>query len=207
MPDREPAETIVGILLAAGSSRRFGADKLLQAMADGRSLAETAGGNLLAACNRTLALVAPHSDRELIAQLRRAGLEIVEAAQAQDGMGATLAAGASASARAAGWVVALADMPAIRPASIAAVVRALRGGASIAAPWHRGRRGHPVGFSAQWFDSLAGLTGDSGARGVLDAHADHLTRVEVDDPGIVFDVDTAADLARLRRFDAPDSLG
>lgn len=198
---------IVGILLAAGRSRRFGADKLLQAACDGRSVAESAAIKLFAACDRTLAVVGPQSSEDLIERLREVGIEVVEAARAELGMGATLAAGVSTSPQAAGWVVALADMPAIRPASIAGVVEALRCGASIAAPVHRGRRGHPVGFAAQWFDDLIGLAGDSGARDVLDAHADRVHRIDVDDPGVLFDIDTAADLARLRHFDAPTPLG
>ena len=199
--------SIVGILLAAGRSQRFGADKLLHCMADGRCIAEVAATRLATACDRTLALVGPQSSPELQERLRSAGLELVQAARAQEGMGASLAAGVMGAPQAAGWVVALADMPAIDSSSIVRVVEALRGGASIAAPWHRGRRGHPVGFAAEWFAALASLTGDSGARDVLDTHPDQLTIVEVDDPGVLFDVDTAVDLARLRHFDAPTPLG
>lgn len=197
---------IVGILLAAGRSRRFGADKLLHAAPYGRCIAEVAAGKLLAACDRALAVVGPHSSDQLRDRLRRTGLELVEAADAELGMGATLAAGVKAVPRAAGWVVALADMPAIQSTSVAGVAQALRGGAVLAAPFHCGRRGHPVGFSARWFEPLVSLTGDSGARGLLDTFPDQLTCVEVDDPGVLFDVDTAADLPHLRRFDAPTPL-
>ena len=206
-PDPARAGRIVGVLLAAGSSLRFGSDKLLQPASGGRSIAEAAAGKLLAACDHALAVVGPRSSEQLVERLRLAGLEVLMAQRAQDGMGATLAAGVNAASQASGWVVALADMPAIRPASVAAVVQALRRGASIAAPSYRGRRGHPVGFAAQWLAALTRLAGDSGARKLLDAHADQVACVEVDDPGILFDVDTDADLALLRRFDAPTSLG
>jgi molybdenum cofactor cytidylyltransferase len=63
---------------------------------------------------------------------------------------------------------------------------------------HRGRRGHPVGFAASCRDELLGLTGDAGARGVLQRHAAEVVAVEVDDPGILQDVDTAQDLEALR---------
>jgi molybdenum cofactor cytidylyltransferase len=64
----------------------------------------------------------------------------------------------------------------------------------VAAPFHDGRRGHPVGFGAACFDALATLDGDAGARDVVAAHGDALVRLEVDDPGVLRDVDTAADL-------------
>ncbi len=121
------------------------------------------------------------------------------------GMGHTLAEGVRATADAAGWVVALGDMPALQASTVAAVVRALADGASIAAPWHKGRRGHPVGFAAHWRDALMRLHGDAGARELLHAHAHEITAVPVDDPGCLQDLDTPADWPRLEALlnDAP----
>lgn len=67
----------------------------------------------------------------------------------------------------------------------------------MAAPCHQSGRGHPVGFASRWRDALSALTGDAGARSLLQAHADPLARIEVVDPGCLFDVDTPADLERL----------
>ncbi|GAB7539203.1 hypothetical protein BGC_54270 [Burkholderia sp. 3C] len=67
------------------------------------------------------------------------------------------------------------------------------GRATIAAPWFDGQRGHPVGFAAVHRDALAALDGDAGARALLVAH--EVARVEVDDPGVLRDVDTRDDLA------------
>ncbi|WP_205189845.1 NTP transferase domain-containing protein, partial [Burkholderia sp. LMG 13014] len=83
--------------------------------------------------------------------------------------------------------------PWIAASTYETVTRALDAdGASIVAPAHRGVRGHPVGFSAHHFDALAALDGDTGARALFASAPVKL--LDVDDPGIVRDVDTPADL-------------
>jgi molybdenum cofactor cytidylyltransferase len=111
-------------------------------------------------------------------------------------MGASLACGAAAAHDADGWVVALADMPWISPTSIAAVADAIRDGAEIAATQTDGKRGHPVGFSRKYGPLLASLTGDEGARNIVAARQWALQLVDVDDPGVLRDVDLPTDLAR-----------
>lgn len=103
-----------------------------------------------------------------------------------------------------GWLVALADMPFIAPASHHAVATNLRAGASLAASEFAGRRGHPVGFAGKWRDQLAQLGGDQGGKSILDAHAQGLVLCRVDDPGVLCDIDRPEDLdthhPRLGRF-------
>ena len=110
-------------------------------------------------------------------------------------MGASLACGVQATANAKGWLVALADMPWITPATIARVAAAVADGALLAAPFHAGERGHPVGFGAACYAQLAALTGDEGAKSVIAAHRDRVARIDVDDRGVLRDVDAPADLA------------
>jgi len=95
-----------------------------------------------------------------------------------------------------GWIVALGDMPFIASATFAAVARALREGALIAAPVHRtsDARGHPVGFSRSLYDELAGLDGDEGARSVVAHHRGDVSLIVVDDAGVTRDIDTPRDL-------------
>jgi molybdenum cofactor cytidylyltransferase len=112
-------------------------------------------------------------------------------------MGASLAHAVGSCAQADGWVVALGDMPNIDPRTIALIADKLRDGALIAAPCYRGARGHPVGFSALLRDELSALSGDAGARDVLRAHKDQVVLIECDDPGVLADIDTPADLARI----------
>lgn len=151
---------------------------------------------LTMAADRSIALIRP--DRpELRAALEKLDIDIIEALNAGAGMGATLAEGVRASADAVGWVVALADMPRVSPDTLRRVTGALRLGASIAAPIHGRRRGHPVGFGEQWFAELAALDGDAGARRLIEAHRRSVTCIDVDDPGCLFDVDTPGDAKRL----------
>lgn len=184
---------IVGILLAAGASRRFGSRKLLHPLPDGVPLGVRSAQTLRSTTDTTIAVVSPH-DQELPHLLRQQGVEICVCERSDDGMGASLACGVRASAAADGWVVALADMPFLQPATIAALVQALRDGAPIAAPAHAGRRGHPVGFGRQYGAALQALGGDEGARGILARERANIVLVPVDDAGVHRDVDTRADL-------------
>lgn len=190
---------IVGILLAAGRGLRFGGDKLLAPIAFGPGTARECVGalacrNLLAAVHHVVAVVRP-DDRALAAALGAEGARIVRCANADDGMGASLACGINAAKDAEGWIVALADMPWVAPSTIRRVAAALADGAMVAAPFHGGARGHPVGFSTACYAALAALTGDEGAKSVVAAHRDSLSRVDVDDPGTLRDVDAPADLS------------
>lgn len=149
--------------------------------------------HLVAALPNTLAIVRP-DDVRLAERFEALGLRVVENSQAEQGMGRSLAMGVGASADAKGWVVALADMPWIKPETIGAVAQALSQGARLAAPVYQGRRGHPVGFGRQWGDRLQALQGDHGARHLLQAYPDELVLLSTDDPGILLDIDHQDDL-------------
>ena len=189
--------SIVGLLLAAGHGRRFGGDKLLQPLADGTPVAVAAARALKAACADSIAVLRPEQDA-LAALLEAEGLRVVRCAAARSGMGYSLAAGVAASRDARGWLVALADMPCISVATLQAVAELIGGGAALAAPSYAGRRGHPVGFAARWRDALLALEGDEGARAILQQSRFLLHVLETDDPGVLQDVDSPADLAALR---------
>ena len=204
---------VMGILLAAGRGERFGGDKLLtmirtgatsraDAQADGHSpgparefIGVMACRNLLLALPRVVAVVRP-DDAALAMALGAAGARIVRCADAADGMGASLACGVGATRDATGWIVALGDMPWIETSTIARVAGALADGAAVAAPFHRGQRGHPVGFGAPCLAALTVLTGDGGAKSVVVAHRDSLARIDVDDAGTLADVDRWTDLEK-----------
>ncbi len=192
------AANIRGILLAAGYSKRFGSNKLLQALPAGSPQAGTpialaSARHFLDALPDSVAVVRPRAQR-LAGILRDAGCNTVLCKNAGEGMGTSLAAGVRATSDADGWIVALADMPFIRPETIRIVAKALRDGAAIAAPSFRGERGHPVGFARRFLEELSSLRGDDGARELLKQHPESLTLHEVDDPGVVRDIDKPSDL-------------
>jgi molybdenum cofactor cytidylyltransferase len=192
-PNPSSAAPIVGVLLAAGASTRFKANKLLHVLPGGKPIAVVAAGNLRAALDRVVAVVRPGLP-ELERALTGAGVEVTVCPDAAAGMGHSLAHAVSMTWGAGGWIVALADMPFIAPGSIRSVAAALRDGADLAAPGYRGARGHPVGFAAAYRDELAGLTGDAGARAILKRDHDRIRVVEVNDPGVLRDIDTPEDL-------------
>jgi len=185
----------VGILLAAGSAQRFGAPKLLYALQDGVPVAVAAASALLQVLPNTIAVVRP-GDHALIALFSQIGLQVVENPLADAGMGTSLAAGVTATTGATGWIVALADMPWVQPATITALVDRLQVGASMVAPVYAGQRGHPVGFSSRWLQPLQGMSGDKGARELLVKYPDKLELLATEDVGVLQDIDHPQDLSR-----------
>lgn len=195
MPAEAISDRFVGILLAAGRGARFDRsgeqDKLMQPLGNGDTVAVTAARNLLAVLPSVQAVVRPAADA-LAAQLRALGCAVTECPSAEAGMGASLVFGLMQTRNAAGWLIALADMPYVQPATIAALIRAVADGADIAVPTCGGRRGNPVAFSRLHLPQLLELGGDQGARSLLKALA--VVEVAVDDPGIHRDIDTPEDL-------------
>jgi molybdenum cofactor cytidylyltransferase len=191
------SSSIVGVLLAAGRAARFGSAKLLSLFPGGDIVGACIGAasarHLLAVIPRVIAIVRP-DDGPLAAALGASGARIVRCANADQGMGASIACAVHATPDATGWVIALADMPWVQPATIARVAAAVGGGAGVVAPFHDGQRGHPVGFGSSCYEALAALAGDEGAKAIVVAHRDRLVRIDVDDAGILRDVDTPADL-------------
>lgn len=202
MTDRSGDPEIVGLLLAAGVGSRFDATgrraKLLEPAPPGTHagvpVAAAAARTLKAALPRVVAVVRPAGDdaqRRLHALLAAEGCELAVHPRADDGMGTSIARGVAAAPDAAGWLVALADMPAVDHPTIDAVRAAIEAGAVTAAPFVGEQRGHPVGFAAALRDALLALQGDRGARLLLAEHPPQ--RVVVDDPGCLLDLDTPAD--------------
>jgi molybdenum cofactor cytidylyltransferase len=183
---------MVGLLLAAGSATRFGSDKLSHALPHGVPIAVQAARHLKAELAEVIVVI---RDAKLRARFELEGCRAVLCDNAAEGMGASLACGARAAGRREGYIVALADMPFVRPSTIRAVRESLERGAALTAPYWRAHRGHPVGFAAEFYDELAALRGDEGARRLLAAHEARLVKIPVGDPGVVRDIDTPDDLS------------
>jgi molybdenum cofactor cytidylyltransferase len=185
------------VVPAAGKGSRFGGavHKLGQAFDGSTVLATTVRHAIetqLSVVVVTTAALAP-----LLSQVLAAGdVLVLSDADAARGMGATIAAGVAERSGASGWVVLPGDMPLVRPSTILAVASALEQHPVIYAQ-HKGRRGHPVAFAGELYSELIQLQGDDGARRVLARYPAH--GQEVDDAGVLMDVDTPADLAALNK--------
>jgi len=190
------------ILLAAGVSSRMGGPNKLLLPYDGRPVVVASLDALRVF--RWLELIAvTGSQRHLMVEtLRYAGARLCHNDRFRDGMGVSLASGvAAASPRAAGFLIALADMPALRSETVGLLRKTFSrtGDRAIVAPVHDGRRGHPVLFAGVYRGELAALEGDSGARQVIRRHGDCLVEVAVQDPGVLRDLDTPAAYRRMRK--------
>ncbi len=133
--------------------------------------------------------------------VRRSGLAWHLEDAGHEGMGDSIAAGVRATADAAGWLILPGDLPLVRPDSLCAVAAELAHHA-VVLPQYRGQRGHPVGFSVACRDALLALAGPRGAQAIVkvQAAANAVGRLELDDPGIVADIDTVQDLAHAQRM-------
>lgn len=188
---------IAGILLAAGKGSRFDStgekNKLTQSLANGDAVVAAAAKNLLAVTPNVLAVTRPGA-HAVASILQALGCEVTECPTAENGMAASLVHALSRVPDAAGWIVALGDMPHVQTTTIAALADAIGEGAGIAAPVHQGRRGNPVAFGRAHLPRLLQLTGDQGARMLL--RECPVREIAVDDPGIHYDVDSQEDLSR-----------
>ena len=190
------------VVLAAGKGSRFkgSAHKLEQSLGDlsvlGRTLRNAIESHLPVVVVTTQALAARAAD-----VVAARDVVVVPQALAALGMGHSIAAGVAARADAPGWVLLPGDMPMVRPATLLAVATALEHH-PVAYAQHQGRRGHPVGFAAELYSELMMLSGDEGARRIVARYP--AIGVDVDDPGVLLDLDTEADLAAMRALHAAD---
>ncbi|MCW7539192.1 nucleotidyltransferase family protein [Aquabacterium sp. A7-Y] len=202
----------VVIVLAAGAGTRFRghSHKLTQSFAGSTVLGTTL--SQVIASHLPLVVVTTSALRE-VAKADVASQDVVLVPEsprvrsehvAHLGMGYSIAAGVRARGDAPGWLVLPGDMPLVQPATLRAVAEALTEH-PVAYAQHGGRRGHPVGFSAELFSELATLTGDEGARRLVARYP--AAPVEVQDPGVLMDLDTEDDLRRLRQWPGQPPVG
>lgn len=192
-----PVHRVCGILLAAGRGKRFASsgNKLLTPLADGTPVILSAVRNLPCALKDVYVVVPPEYDA-LADTLQYEGVQLVTNRDAEHGVGSSIAVGIGACVDADAWVIALADMPWIQPATTKAVIDALEYGAPLVAPRFQDQRGHPVGFNRRFRADLVNLHGDQGARSVLEQYQPLIHYIDTNDPGILLDVDTPLDLTR-----------
>lgn len=181
------------IVLAAGKSSRMGIDnKLLLPFKDKTVLASV----VEAVCSspvEDVIVVTGHQDRQIRDVLASYRVRIAYNPEFEGGMSTSIRRGVLASsADTYGFVICLGDMPFISDLTISRLVRLFDSEEqpSIAVTTVEGKRGHPVLFHCSYRDALMGLTGDVGAKSVVEANADRVVEVEVRDQHALADIDT-----------------
>lgn len=193
---------VVGLMLAAGRASRFGSDKRRARLANGYTLLEASLANAAAAFDELLLVLRTGDD---LGDLRLPPqVRVIHTPLAERGLGASLAAGAAAVSThpAEALAVLLGDMPWLRPDTCTRLI-AEASFDSIVQPYHEGRPGHPVLFGRQYWPALCELDGDEGARNLIRQHAARHKLVDVDDSGILLDIDRPADLSPAPMLAAP----
>ena len=190
------------LVLAAGQSSRFGADKRKAQLAGGVSVLATTI-KLYDQHFNNLALVLKADDRHL-EPTWPARTKVLYSDHAKDGMGHSLADGIRSIQQQPvpwDWVfIALGDMPFISPATLITLKQQahilfdrMRSGGILVPVYHQ-LQGHPVGFSSHFYSQLAQLSGDQGAQALIWQHAQQVQRLSLLDPGLIQDIDYPSDL-------------
>lgn len=135
-----------------------------------------------------LFIVLRDDDDEVAKLVHRLHPTIVVAADADEGMSRSLAAGIAAARDHPYIFVALADMPFVAPTTLQCLYDMLMP-AGIVRPIYRGTPGHPVVFAREHYDALTRLKGDAGARTVIRDNPNALVQLWVNDDGVVRDID------------------
>jgi molybdenum cofactor cytidylyltransferase len=188
------------IILAAGFGRRFGSDKRLASM-NGKSVAETTLTPYASVFAHLRVVLRPED--EALADRLAPFAELVFADQAHLGMGHSLATGIAG----VNWnwaFIGLADMPYVQASTLRRLAQAALTSERLVLRPHyipdttqstqQPPHGHPIGFHRTLFSELEALTGDQGARDVLKNRQCDIQEIELDDPGVIRDIDHPNDL-------------
>lgn len=185
------AEDIRCIILAAGSARRFGSSKLLYPLKDGRSILQTTMkvytdlfDQVTVICNDNL---------ELINQALRLNALVEVNPQSDLGMSESIKLGVGDSKPNIGWLIVLADMPYVDPISVIRLCQ-LATRFNIVQARVSSKPANPVLIGADFQSEIMALTGDVGAKSILQAHNEAVLRVDLEDTGLIHDIDKLSDI-------------
>ena len=179
------------LILAAGSSTRFGKQKLRENLPSGNTVLEQTLNRVKLAVPDVKVVTSIHFYETLQSQSK----EFKIFSGASSGMGATLSYGIRLMEEADACLVCLADMPFIQTTTYQTLA-ALLTRENIVVPIFEGKKGNPVGFGKRFFNDLMLLNGDIGGRELLRRYSDVTQHVKVEDPAILYDIDTPADLEK-----------
>jgi CTP:molybdopterin cytidylyltransferase MocA len=197
MPDTFRA---VAVVTAAGSAERFGGKKLLVPV-DGEPLLDHTIRSLLeGGVTEVIVVVGTDARRELerdVNAMNDSRVRPVENPDPSRGMFSSIQVGV-ATANGDALIVLPGDMPYVRPETVRAVIAKYRQQPAIVSPRYKGKRGHPVVMPLSLRDEIAATAPSANLHEVIKHHQDQRVDLDVDDAGVVRDVDTPADLERPR---------
>ncbi len=193
---------IAGIVLAAGQSRRMGADNKLMADVGGKPMLLHAVAAVEASAATPLIVVTGHEPEQIAAALGSdRPVTLTHNPRFAEGLSTSLAAGIAAVPDGCdGALVCLGDMPRVTAALLDRMIAAFNPveGRAIVIPTRHGKRGNPVLFDRRFFAAMRDVAGDTGARHLIGQHEDLVAEIAVDDDSIFMDVDTPEALAQVR---------
>jgi len=186
----------VALLPAAGASRRMGRPKLLLPFR-GRPLIAAVVDALRAGGVGAIVLVTAPEDEELRAWARQAGVEVAINPDPERGMLSSIQEGLAALLRDQILLVSPADLPHLQSETVSNLLRKMiETGTPLAVPTFRGKRGHPLAIAPRLIPEIDTLDPNIGLKQLRDRHEAELLEIEVEDAGVVQDVDTPEDYER-----------
>ena len=192
LDDIEGTPGVVGILLAAGRSRRMGQPKQLLPLTGHDTVIEVVARR-----------VRPHVGGQVAAVIADLDITLAINHDVDRGMLSSVQAGVrAAGTRCRGYLICLGDQPSLRASVIEAVLRRAErhpatGEAGIVIPTFDGERGHPVFIHSRYRDEILALDPEAaGLHAVTRGHVDDTVEIAVDDRLILDDMDTPPDYAR-----------
>jgi molybdenum cofactor cytidylyltransferase len=190
---------VVGVVLAAGTSSRYGDENKLLTEWAGAPIVQHATATIERSSVDTTVVVVGHDAENVRKAVDGTADAVVRNERYADGQDTSVERGVAAARnrRADAVLFALGDMPRVVVESVDRLVTAYRHGVDDAlAVAHDGERGNPVLFDAIHFPTLSNVTGDVGGRRIL-LRNDDSALVETGDPGVLLDVDNPQDLEKL----------
>lgn len=191
---------VAALVLAAGTSSRMGGDNKLLAEVGGVPMVLRAVNAALASRAASVTVVTGHQAEAVEAALAGRELNMVRNPEYAQGLSTSLRRGIAALPQdTEAVIVLLGDMPQVTAAHVDALIEAFAGSPNIIVPMKAGRRGNPILWPRRHFAAMQAVSGDKGARSLLDQFAGEVVAVEMDSEAIFADVDTPENLAALRR--------
>jgi molybdenum cofactor cytidylyltransferase len=195
---------IAALVMAAGQSRRMGAENKLLADVKGTPMVRRVLDQVVASDAGPIAVVLGHEPERVKECLSGSDITpditFVENPDFEQGLSTSLIRGLEVLPDDIdGVVICLGDMPRVASDDINRLIAAFSPieGRAICVPTHRGKRGNPVLWSHRFFDEMRHLHGDVGARHLIGEYADVVAEIEMEADGVLLDVDTPKKLSDI----------